>query len=570
MSQLRGRGTTTGPRPHHAHERDRSTGTLNRLAAGVVAVVILGQVAASAQSTDATCDGPHVSTTAGTVCGALVSTDATGPGTVAAFLGIPYGESTAGPNRFLAPVARAPWDGVLAALEPGPACPQTLTSLTEAPEGQSEDCLSLNVWAPAEPGEAPAPVLVFVHGGGFLVGTATDALASEDVDWFNIDGRFLAAEQGLVVVTMNYRLAAFGFLAGVAGLEGNQGLLDQQLALRWVRDNIAAFGGDPDNVTLMGESAGGTSVATHVYGMPSSSGLFQRAIIESNPAGVGVQTWSEARAQGERYLLRVGCFFSLDRLGCLQEKPLTDLQAAQTPVVDLLTLLDRGTFALLAWLPAVDGSIVTEQPLIAAIEGRTEVPVIWGNNDDEAFSFLGQFVTPDINPYVGGAVLDVLFRKNVGDVIRREYVDGASDQPTALLDGAGDYVFMCPAELAAANAPVGYHFRFSHPPQYVGGLTGGDTCGDRTCHAVELPYVFGTGRFPGGFAEADARVSADAMALWSAFARGEGDGGRGLAAWPQADPSDGRLPTMVITDPPTVAPFDLTRCEHWVEVYESR
>lgn len=543
---------------------------MRRRLALVMAALCLSGGTALAQSTTTGCDGVEVTTAAGTVCGTIAHVDSEGAGSVAAFLGIPYGESTAGTNRFLAPVAKEPWDGVLVADEPGPACPQTLTSLTEAPEGQSEDCLYLNVWAPAEAGDAQAPVLVFVHGGGFLVGTATDSPASEDVDWFNIDGRFLAAEHGVVVVTMNYRLAAFGFLAGVAGLEGNQGLLDQQLALQWVRDNIASFGGDPDNVTLMGESAGGTSVATHVYGMPSSAGLFERAIIESNPSGMGVQSWSEARAQGERYLLRVGCFFSLDRLTCLQEKPLAELQAAQTPVVDLLTLLDRGTFALLAWLPAVDGAIVTEQPLIAAIEGRTDVPVIWGNNDDEAFSFLGQFVTPDIDPYVGGAVLDVLFRKSVGDVIRQEYVADAPDPAAALLDGAGDYVFMCPAELAAANAPVGYHFRFSHPPQYVGGLTGGDTCGDRTCHAVELPYVFGTGRFPGGFAESDARVSADAMELWSAFACGEGDGGRGIGAWPEADVADGRLRTLVISDPLTVEQFDIARCERWQDVYEAR
>lgn len=499
---------------------------------------------------------------------------------VTAYLGIPYAQDTAGGNRFLAPVPRDPWPGVLEALEPGPPCPQTILSTAEPPSGQSEDCLYLNVWVPPAAEAGSAPVLVFVHGGAFLVGTATDSLADPGVDWFNIDGRFLAAEKGLVVVTMNYRLAAFGFLAGVAGLEGNQGLLDQQLALRWVGENIAAFGGDPENVTIMGESAGATAVAAHVYAMPSSRGLFSRAIMESNPAGMGVQTPSEARAQGERFLIRVGCFFNADRLACLQGKSVAEVQAAQTPNVSLLSLLDRGTFALLAWLPVVDGELITEQPLRAALEGRTDVPVILGNNDDEAFSFLGSFITPDLNPFVGGAVIDVLFRKVVGDVIQEEYLEGSDDPDAALLEGAGDYVFMCPALLAAKSAPNGYHFRFSQPPQYEGSMTGGESCVGKTCHAVELPYVFGTGRFPGGFSAVDARVSEAFMTLWSDFAHGRldgvqarlGDGGQNQKqlAWPTAAAGTGTAATLVIADPPRVEQFDAVRCEQWTEIYELR
>ncbi|HET8986690.1 MAG TPA: carboxylesterase family protein [Trueperaceae bacterium] len=199
-----------------------------RTVARTIAILVSMTICAGvlAQPADVGCGGPLVATTVGEVCGDHV---VVGAASVDTFLGIPYGEDTTGGNRFLAPVPREPWSGVLEAHEPGPACPQTLTSLTEAPEGQSEDCLYLNVWAPTERGEPPAPVLVFIHGGGFLVGTATDSPASADGDWFNIDGRFLAADHGLVVVTMNYRLAAFGFLAGAAGLEGNQGLLDQQL-----------------------------------------------------------------------------------------------------------------------------------------------------------------------------------------------------------------------------------------------------------------------------------------------------------------------------------------------------
>lgn len=537
-------------------------GRRHRLVTALVS--LLSAPFAAAQEGDASCTAPVVETTAGDVCGIRLEVDGA---VVNAYLGIPYGEDTGGSNRFMPPLPRRPWQGVMAATAPGPACPQTLTSQTEAPADQSEDCLFLNVWAAAE-AAGDAPVLVFVHGGGFLVGTATDTLASPEADWYNIDGRSLAAEQGLVVVSMDYRLGAFGFLSGVAGLEGNQGLKDQQLALEWVRDNAAAFGGDPGNVTLMGESAGGTSVSAHVYAVPSSEGLFHRAIIESNPLGVGVQTAAEGKAQAQRYLLRVGCFWSFDRLGCMQGAPLEVLQAEQTPVVNLWNLVDRNVFALLAWLPVVDGEFLVADPLVAAVAGEAQVPVVWGDNDHEAFSFLGDFVSQGMNPYLGDAMTTILFGKPAGEVMREHYLRGADDLAAAVLDASGDYVFMCPAELAAMNAPVGYHYRFSHPPQYVGGLTGGEACSDKTCHAVELPYVLGTGRFPGGFSAADGRVSSTLMELWAAFARGEGDDGSGFASWPPAVGDGGYLPTLVVSDPVAVAAFDVARCARWAEVYD--
>jgi len=532
-----------------------------RLGAAVVSLAMASL--ASSRPAEPACEAPVVRTTAGDVCGLRLDVDGV---VVNAYLGVPYGEDTGGENRFQPPLPREPWEGVHAAVAPGPACPQTLTSQTEPPDDQSEDCLYLNVWAPAT-ASGDAPVLVFVHGGGFLVGTATDTPASPDVDWFNIDGRFLAAEHGTVVVSMDYRLGAFGFLAGIAGLTGNQGLQDQQLALAWVRDNVASFGGDPGNVTLMGESAGGTSVAVHVYAVPSSRGLFHRAIVESNPFGVGVQDWSQAKAQAERYLLRVGCFWSFDRLACLREAALETLQAAQTPDVNLWTLIDRNAFALLAWLPVVDGGFVARDPLAAAVAGDTDVPVVWGNNDHEAFSFLGNFVEGGVNPFVGDFMTTVLFGKVAGGVMHERYLQGAADLASAVLEGAGDHVFMCPAELAAMNAPVGYHYRFSHPPGYVGGLTGGETCADKTCHAVELPYVFGTGRFPDGFAATDERVSATFMEHWAAFARGEGDDGTGFGDWPPAVADADGLPTLVIADPARVQAFDVARCAPWAEVY---
>ncbi len=512
------------------------------------------------------CTSATVPTKSGDVCGVLVEAEGR---LVAAYLGVPYGEDTGGTNRFAPPVPRAPWDGVLSAVRPGDACPQVRLQVAEGgpAQPQSEDCLFLNVWTPAEAPAAPLPVLVFIHGGGFLVGTATDSLASEDVDWYNIDGRFLAAEQRLVVVSMNYRLGAFGFLGGLDGFSGNYGILDQQLALRWVKENVAQFGGNPDQVTIVGESAGATAVAVHLFAAPGSAELFDRAIMESNPAGVGIYDQDQARAQAERFLRSAGCLVTLTRLSCLQSKSIEQLIEAQAPDISLLSLADRGVNTLLAWLPTVDGEVVTRQPLLAALDGASDKAFLIGNNDDEAFSFLGRFVTEDVNPLIGAALYEILFGDKVADMVQRDYVDGAADTATALLSGVGDYMFMCPAELTALASERGYHYRFSHPPEYSGGLTGGITCGERTCHAVELPYVFGTGRFPGGFSEADRAVSDQMMSLWSAFARGEADIGAAFRGWPAAVTADGTANTLVISSASAVEPFPSQRCAPWGEHY---
>ncbi|XP_039581565.1 cholinesterase-like, partial [Passer montanus] len=205
-----------------------------------------------------------VATSAGAVRGFHV---AAGPSSrVAAFLGIPYAEPPVGPLRFAPPRPARPWGGVLDALSHPHACFQPVDTMFPGFGGSemwnpnremSEDCLYLNIWAPAPRPETPAPVLVWIYGGGFYSGAA-----SLDV----YDGRFLAAAEGVLVVSMNYRVGALGFLAlpGHPEAPGNVGLLDQRLALRWVQANIAAFGGDPGAVTLFGESAGAASVGLHL------------------------------------------------------------------------------------------------------------------------------------------------------------------------------------------------------------------------------------------------------------------------------------------------------------------
>jgi para-nitrobenzyl esterase len=217
-------------------------------------------------------------------------------GAACAFLGIPYAESTAGDNRWRPPQPADPWaPSLLTATVPPPTCP--LVAVVGPPNVSGvEDCLKLNVWAPNPLPAEPAPVIVWLHTGAFTVTSA---------NFPGSNGRRLASETGVIVVAPNYRLGPFGFLAhsGLAaedplGSSGNYGLLDQQAALRWVRDNIAQFGGDPDNVTVAGTSAGGQSVGLQLVS-PGSEGLFHRAIIQSAyPTGHWTSD-EEAKAQGD-------------------------------------------------------------------------------------------------------------------------------------------------------------------------------------------------------------------------------------------------------------------------------
>jgi len=206
-------------------------------------------------------------------------------GSISVWKGIPFAQPPTGERRFRSPQPPEPWTGVREATAFSPMAPQ----VQEAPAGlvganravdlrpMSEDCLSLNIWSPGADQEK-RPVMVWIHGGAFTLGSASDP-------WY--DGTSFAANHNIVVVTLNYRLGILGFvylknLAGAdAGYTGNCGLLDQIAALHWVRENIAAFGGDPDNVTVMGESAGAMSIGT-LLGMPAAHGLFQRAVLQSS------------------------------------------------------------------------------------------------------------------------------------------------------------------------------------------------------------------------------------------------------------------------------------------------
>jgi para-nitrobenzyl esterase len=228
------------------------------------------------------------------------------------FLGIPYAAPPTGELRWKPPVPHSPWTAALDATVFGPTCAQPNAGLTY---NSSEDCLYLNIYTPNPP-RRHLPVMVWIHGGSFLVGSGQET-----------DGSMLAVKGKVVVVTINYRLGSFGFLTDKVldaenpqHVSGNYGLLDQQAALKWVKRNIAGFGGDSAQVTIFGESAGGISVALQMIA-PGAAGLFSRAINESGPSQIVLQPIALAQKQGDRLIATLGCRDASDMVACIRSKP---------------------------------------------------------------------------------------------------------------------------------------------------------------------------------------------------------------------------------------------------------
>lgn len=401
-------------------------------------------------------------------------------GTAMSFKGVRYAAPPVGELRFRAPVAPQPWTDPAQATEFAHACPQL--PVPNFPinlgAGQDEDCLALNIWAPSgtAPGDAK-PVMVWVHGGAYVLGSGSQP-------YYN--GRRLAADGDVIVVTCNYRLGIFGFLE-MPGFDTNVGLRDVLAALGWVRDNIASFGGDPQRVTVFGESAG-AGIVTTLLAIPQAKGLFSAAIAQSSPV---TSVYDRSRAQ--RVTDEVLHFLEIapGNEHQLAEVPVPALLAATKKVFDEVPVRNPGT---LAFVPIVDGDLLSDHPVYLAREGKTHpVPLIIGTNRHEANLF--RLMRSPLMPVTPRAITS-MFNQIAGEqpdlqLPTEEQLGSAYGKKGSArhVGIASDVGFRMPSVWFAEGhngvAPV-YLYRFDYASPLMKLLLVG------AAHATELPYVWGT------------------------------------------------------------------------------
>ena len=456
---------------------------------------------------------------------------------IVAFKGIPYAAPPVGDLRWRPPAQVRGWQGVRDASASGPICIQN----GGQDVAQDEDCLLLNVWAPRETSE-PRPVLFWIHGGGYTGGSGSTAI---------YDGTRLAAD-GAVVVTINYRLNVFGFLAHPAlsaesphGASGNYGLLDMVAALEWVRDNIAAFGGDPGRVTIFGESAGGGAVMS-VMLAPQAAGLFHGAIAQSNWINGWDRPLETAAAQGVRVAAALGIAEDADdALAAMRAAGAADVLAASNA--------DAGSPFMRTgnvWAPNVDGWVIPDDPLAMYRAGRQHaVPLITGLNGNEGSLMTRGMDIPDAGAFE--TYVRSVYPELADEMLAHYDASSLAAPKTAVDKVVHDLFFAGPVRAhaeaqAAAGAPT-WLYHFTHVPPTAWGAALGSH------HAAELVYVFGTltrrdegGERPlgltpvGDYTDTDAALSATMRAYWVQFAATGDPNREGLPPWPAFDPETDR------------------------------
>jgi para-nitrobenzyl esterase len=477
-------------------------------------------------------------------------------GSAREFLGIPYAAPPVGALRWRPPQPARPWSGVRNARVPGHVCAQTGSVATGEPAtSDALNCLDLNVTTPKTRSSRPRPVMVWIHGGGYTGGAGSI-----------YDSKVIAARGNVVVVTINYRLNAFGFLAlsSLGSGSGDYGLMDQQAALRWVRANARAFGGNPHDVTIFGESAGGASVCANMAS-PTARGLFQRAIAESGCLFLS-QGKKQADASGQKFATSLGCSKRATEARCLRAKPVAKILNA------------AGNFS---WGPVTGGRTLPVSPLSAFQSGKyLHVPLLQGTNHDEGRFFVGfEFDVAQGHPMTSAqypTVLAAQFGATNGAKVLSEYPLASYPSPDlAYAAVLTDSEFSCPAlladSLASPSRVYAYEFSDPNPPQDIP-ITFSFPLG--AAHSTELQYVFQRIPFLDSvppFTRAQLALSNLMIRYWTHFATtGDPNGGRGKAPhWPHWAGPTGPIQELVPskTAPESYATFlAFHNCSFWASI----
>jgi para-nitrobenzyl esterase len=469
-------------------------------------------------------------------------------GAVDEFLGIPYAAPPVGTLRWQPPQPAARWPGVRAATAFAPHCPQSASPFGQA--STSEDCLYLNVFTPTHDQPGPGhPVMVWIHGGALVTGESDDYNPAKLV------------EDGVTVVTINYRLGALGFLAHPAladakGQSGDYGLMDQQAALRWVQRNIARFGGDPHDVTLFGESAGGLSTLSQVAS-PQAGGLFQKAIVESGSYDLTQAPLSAAEAAGEAFATKAGC--ASQTAACLRSLPVSTI------------LADEDTAG---YTPNLNSEVLPESLGTAFATGDfNRVPIVNGTNHDEWRLFValdtleGDPVTAANYQSMISATLGV--PAAAAAVIAAEYPLSAFSSPSVALGAVGtDAIFACPAltidQSVSRYVPTfGYEFNDENAPENflppVGFPYGAP-------HASEIQYLMDlpTAVFGGTLTAPQQQLATTMKRYWTDFAKRGFPSSFGTPLWPLFNGVTQKIESLAPPVPQTETDFASTHnCGFW-------
>ncbi|XP_062969198.1 cocaine esterase-like [Cynocephalus volans] len=507
---------------------DQLRARLSALACGLLVLLVRGQ------GQDST--SPIRTTHMGQVRGSLVHVKGTDVG-VHSFLGIPFAKPPVGPLRFAPPEPPESWSGVRDGTSHPAICLQDVTAMnaralklfnkTMPSTPMSEDCLYLSIYTPVHAHEGSnLPVMMWIHGGGLIVGMAS-----------MYDGSALAAFEDVVVVTIQYRLGVLGFFStGDKHAPGNWGYLDQVAALRWVQQNIAHFGGNPDRVTIFGGSAGGTSVSSHVIS-PMSQGLFHAAIMQSGVALVPGLINSSSHAVSTMVANLSACdpVDSKALVGCLRAKSEEEILAINNP------------FKVIHGV--VDGAFLPRHPQELLASGDFQpIPSIIGVNSDE-FGWvmpesLDMILTQkEVDREAMLAVLQktlahMMLPPEMGDLCMKEYLGDNENSQTLqaqFQEMMGDAIFVMPALRVAhfqcSHAPV-YFYEFQHRPSFFKDIKPPHVKAD---HGDEVVFVFGSSFWGSHITEEEVLLSRKVMKYWANFARNGNPNSEGLPHWPVFD-----------------------------------